>query len=67
MRSNLVDLHCSINRAHKPVAGVEAHSSSEHKEGIGDDEHVAEVQDPRYNLSDVKLREEVERCIQEEV
>ena len=56
-----VNLHSTVNHAHKPIAGIEAHGPGEHKEGIRDDEHVAKVQAPRNHLGDVQLCEEVKK------
>jgi len=64
---HLIDLHRRVNQSCEPEAGTETYSACQHKEGIGGEEHVPEVQYARHHLSYLQLCEEVESCVQEEI
>ena len=63
----LVNLDAGKDAAHKDVGGVEADGAGEAEEGVGDDEHVAEVHDHGDPLGDVQLGVEIEQGVQEQV
>jgi len=63
----LVNLHAGKNAANEDVGGIKANGAGEAKEGVGDDEHVAEVHDHGDPLCDVQLGVEVEQGVQEQV
>ena len=64
---SLINLDAGKNAAHKDVGGIEADGAREAEEGVGDDEHVAEVHDHGHHFGDVQLGVEVEKGVQEQV
>ena len=63
----LVNFYAGKDSAYEDVGGIEANSACQAEEGIGDNEHVAEVHDHGHHFGDVQLRVEVEQRVQEQV